>query len=100
MASLRNNLDKTRKDAFNVGLLSRFIVDLTFVLFKRNLSLHHISFLLTYTTVGRLPLDIILLYNNQTYKYQMRLFQIKVLYLPSKDRILLSRLSKITHYAE
>ena len=35
-------------------------------------------------------------YNNQKYTYQMRLFQIKVLYLPSKDGILLSPLSKIT----
>ena len=44
---------------------SRFIVDLTFVLLKRNLSWHHISVLLTYTTAGRLPLDVILLYNSQ-----------------------------------
>lgn len=29
----------------------------------------------------------------------MQLFLIKVLYMPSKDRILLSRLSKITHDA-
>ena len=59
---------------------SRFIVDLTFVLLKRNLSLHLISVLLTYTTAGRLPLDVILLYNNQKYTYQMRLFQIRLLY--------------------
>lgn len=30
----------------------------------------------------------------------MRLFQLKVLYLPSKDGILLSPLSKITHPTE
>ena len=38
--------------------------------------------------------------DNQKHTYQIRLFQIKVLYLPSKGRILLSRLSKITQWAE
>ena len=42
----------------------------------------------------------ILLYNNQKYTYQMRLFQIKVIYLPSKDGVLLSPLSKITQSTE
>ena len=38
MASWRNNLDKTRKEANIKGILSCFIVDLTFVLLKRDLS--------------------------------------------------------------
>ena len=50
--------------------------------------------------VNKLFVQRILLYNNQKYTYQMRLFQIKVLYLPSKDGILLSLLSKNTQSTE
>ena len=41
-----------------------------------------------------------ILYTNQKYTCQMRLFQIKVLYLPSKDGVLLSGLSKTTQRTE
>ena len=52
------------------------------------------------SSVNKLFVQRILLYNNQKYTYQMRLFQIKVLYLPSKDGILLSLLSKNTQSTE